>query len=1053
MPVELRLLGPIEALIGDEIVTLGGRKQLAVLARLAIAPGSAVSTAALIDAVWGDTAPDTAAATLSAYMSRLRKSLGSDVVQRGPHGYQLAVDDIQTDVSEFECLLETAESEELDPAERAKLLKEAVDIWRGPFLGEMASEPWAQPDARRLGELREAAIEQRIATMLDAGSSTELIPELELQLTRSPLREHLWEFLMLALYRSGRQADALRAYRRASTTLGEELGIEPGEQLRRLEESILLQHPELAGTGHEQDELEVPNNLPVGLSRPVGRTTESVELVQRLGDHRLVTVTGAGGVGKTTIVADVARKAVAGAPDGVWWVDLALVPRSDRVEAAFASALGAEVGAHVTTLDAVIKRLADGESLIIVDNCEHVMEGARDTVQAVLDASPNVSMLATSRERLGIDGETVLQLEPLVLPESLDDIDDNPAVELFVQRAAERSRGFRLSAALRSDVVDIVRLVDGIPLAIEIAAAQLPLFTLPQILASMRARFLELEIAGRVPRQTTMSAAIDWSWHRLDEREGETFARLAAFAGSFDAEAAGLVVGRDVEDDLGALCSKSLLVGPLPSPDGRARFRFLEPIKHYARPRGLDDQRSALAHARAYVTLAEREVEHLHGALQADAFARLSADSAEVLDALGWLAEQPDQQPLLSRLAEAVWYPLFQAGSGRVIQPVLEQLSVAASVSPAARARHLAAASLVSTEVEPQRTIEIAGEALGLALDIPPEDSAWVCLLAGDALTSAGEYLASREPLERAIKHFEDTAVDWAAGWGNLRLVRALALAGDFPSADEILPIAEAQLRRADDLQMIAYTRLVVGNRERMLGRFQQGFAAASDARDRFVALGQEQVADECRFLAIRALVNLGRWETAIEDALGFVELTEAARRQTSEAGARLLLGQALAGAEQIDEAREVFSALERDAESLGAGDLALAASVDMVSLALLGGDIDEARGRLGSVTVLHGSESPWTVATVCIAEARVAFAANRLADAANAATEALDVGPREMHIHTAIAAHAILGRVGVDEADHLAAIDEMAAEFDVGLDPLTSRDIELLMARREERL
>lgn len=1039
--IELRMLGPLEVVVGERLVPVGGPKQRAVLARIGLHPGIPVSQDTLMDTLWRESLPETAATTVSAYVSRLKKLLGARVLDRGPTGYFLDPGTVTRDVDRFEALLGEAAA---DPTARVDALKAATDLWRGPFLGDLGSEPWAQPEATRLGELRSLAMEERFIVALDDGAGPELVPELELELSRSPFRERLWEALMLALYRSGRQVDALRAFKRAALILGEDLGIEPGERLRHLEESILFQHPELLTRVELAQAVGVPNNLPGRVQPILGRDAESDSLTRRLSEERLVTLVGIGGVGKTTLALEVAHRSAASYPGGVWWVDLARLTVGSRVGDAFMDAMGLELRPGLGPIDIAASAVGDLAALFVVDSCEHLLGDAREAIRRLLATAPRSAIIATSREVLLLDGEAVAPIGPLTVPGSVDEGADNPSVRLFARRAAAAAGDFQLSSAALPLVVEIVQRLDGLPLAIEIAASQIPMMTLRDLASSLQERFASLKLQGKTPRHTTMQAALDWSWQRLDKAPRRTLAYLSAFAGPFTKEAAMLTAGEDAGEHLGVLTHLSLLEGPLEAGlDGQVRYRMLEPLKQFVKGRIPDGLDPDLAHAATFARLAEREENRLHGPAQADAFARFEGDVDEYVKAVGAVAGREDGTPLVAAIASALWYWLMQKGDATSARELLEGATASSGLNSGVRARLLAANALVGTELGDPRASEQAKELIRSAVNLPPAERAWVLLFAGDALTSLGEYLASRDPLETAASVFAEPALSWAKGWAHLRLCRSYGLAGDFAAGDAHLAAAEKHLSLAGDLQHIAYARLVRGNRDRLLGNFESSLVSIRDALNRFVVLGQELVADKCRALEIQVLMSLGRWDEAIHLSGRLEQSARVEGRPTSVPGARFLTAQALVGkGVEIVEARRVCRALARDAEELGAGHLVPLVAAELAWLHLLDGEVEKAASLGPGLEALRRSENPWSAEVGHIFDARIALRQGDRETAINAANRAVEILPIERHPHGAITGNVVAGLAGDDPVGRLRAVEDALEDFELGLDAITTRDL-----------
>lgn len=741
--MEFRILGPLEVADGDRVIPLGGAKQRALLALLLLSANEPVSSDRLIDELWGEQSPESGRTALQVRVSQLRKALGgagAAILTRAP-GYVLRVEEEdQLDLHRFERLVR--EADEAEPVAAAAKLREALALWRGPALADLAYEAFAQPAIRRLEELRLASSEKRIDADLACGRHAELVGELETLVAEHPLRERPHAQLMLTLYRCGRQADALDAYQRARTHLSDQLGLEPGPALRGLEQSILRQDPslQLAPVAADRSLLAVPleagmplrrrgsaletsegadlpvgvvtllfsdiegstwllqalgeaygevlaghhrllrevwpahggvevdtvgdavfvafadptqalgaagaaqsalsahtwppggevrvrmgvhtgsprvrdrnywgidvhyaaqlcsaahggqvlvsestaglvdaaledlgehalknfpsprrlfhllvdgrgkdcfpaprtrrsgkTNLPDQLSTFVGREGELVRLRGLLATARLVTLTGAGGVGKTRLALQVGAELLDGTGDGVWFVNLAPLADPALVATTLAKALGVSVQPGRDVLDALGDALSGREVLIVLDNCEHVVDAAATVVAGLLGRCPGVSVLATSREPLRIAGEHVYRVPSLSTPpedvEDLSRVEDSEAVQLFTARAAQQRPGFAVSSENAAAVARVCRRLDGIPLAIELAAVRLRSMSIADLDARLDHRFSLLKAATRtaVPRQQTLLSLIDWSYDLLSEPERAVLMRLAVFASS-----------------------------------------------------------------------------------------------------------------------------------------------------------------------------------------------------------------------------------------------------------------------------------------------------------------------------------------------------------------------------------------------------------------------------------------------------------------------------------------------------------------------------------------
>ena len=588
--VLFRVLGPLEAVVDGHAVALGGAHQRLVLAALVARANTVVSTDRLIEIMWGDEPPDSALSTLQKYVYRLRSAVGVErLVTRSP-GYLLRVGEGESDSSRFESLLAVASrlgaAGELEEARST--FDATLALWRGPAFGEFADLEFARGEVARLDGLRAAAVDDRTEVSLAAGRHAEVIGELEATVAEYPLRERPRGQLMLALYRAGRQADALRAYDAFRRYLGEEVGLEPSAQLAQLADAIVLQKPELDWAPPPRqvepgEPIAGPRRLrppPRAITRLVGRAGELDELGGQLRHERLVTLTGAGGVGKTRLAVAAAEATGPEFPDGVVWVDLAAVSDPDDVVQAVADALRvpAQLGVPLVTL---VCAAADGRRLlVVVDNCEHVRAAAAALAGALVTEAEPVTVLATSRELLGVEGEQVFPVGPLATGAV-----DAPAVELLAERT-------RVSSALANDeregaaLVEIADRLEGLPLALELAAARCRSLGTVEVARRLADTFRLLADSRRsVARHQTLDAALDWSFQLLDDVERDTLLRLSVFATAFTLEGAEQVAGSGGHDQLTAddavasLVDKSLL-----GRDGE-RFRMLETTRAYAADR------------------------------------------------------------------------------------------------------------------------------------------------------------------------------------------------------------------------------------------------------------------------------------------------------------------------------------------------------------------------------------------------------------------------------------------------------------------------------------
>ncbi|GAA1880815.1 AfsR/SARP family transcriptional regulator [Lapillicoccus jejuensis] len=654
MDIEVRVLGALEVLVDGVPVRLGGRKQRSVLAVLALSPGHAVAVPRLVDGVWGEAAGDRAGATLQVYVSTLRRLLADAgapglLTARAP-GYVLDLPPGARDLDRLDAHVAAARAATAadDHDRAARHLRDALALWRGPTLGDLAGEPFAGPEVVRYDELRAALLEDRAEADLAAGRHAELVAELEAATRADPLRERLWGALMLALYRSGRQADALRTFARARSVLADEVGLDPGPALRDLERRILGQDPGLEAPGARRP----PVSLPTPATELVGREEEAGEVGRLLEDGaRLVTLTGPGGVGKTRLALEVAHRLAAAtshttagdAVRQVRFVGLDTVADGDQLLAAVAADLGLGLSGD-DPVPSVAAATEGRPTLLVLDNCEQVT-GAGAAVGRLLAAATGVAVLATSRAPLRVRGEQERPVEPLALPHAgagTDAVAAAPAVALFAARARTARPDFRLDASTAGPVTEICTALDGLPLALELAAARLRVLDLTSLAARLdRALSVLTGGAGDLPaRHRTLRATLDWSHDLLTPAQQRTLARLGVFRGTFTLASAEEVCGPDVVDDVAALV-EGHLVRSRPSDSG---LRFVLPgtVRAYAAER-LDASPDADRVHAAQATRVERLVQRLVA----------DADGPEAHRCVAELTEElPDIRGVLDRASE-----------------------------------------------------------------------------------------------------------------------------------------------------------------------------------------------------------------------------------------------------------------------------------------------------------------------------------------------------------------------------------------------------------------
>ncbi|WP_381552517.1 BTAD domain-containing putative transcriptional regulator [Streptomyces eurythermus] len=813
------VLGPLTVWDDEGVaVRVPEAKVRALLADLLAHDGGPVSADRLIDDLWGDRPPGRPAGALQAKVSQLRRVLGRDRVELQPAGYRLRLDGTdEVDAVRFRELVDRARAVEA-PDDRAALLTEALGLWRGPAYADFADQEFARAAAQRLTDQRLSVLEEQAEARLAAGEHVLLAGELADLVARHPLRERLRALQIRALYAAGRQSEALAAYEDLRARLVTDLGVEPSPELAALHQAVLRQDPALtvaprpAEAAPREPEAPAPppkaaappapapSNLPASLTPLIGRRDALDRVTGLLGATRLVTLTGPGGVGKTRLAVAAADALLGDAsaselPDGAWFVefsgvrggavaDLAQVVAaslgiSDHAPSAVpVSGTGTRSPAH--HLAAVLR---DRRTLLVLDNCEHVVDAAAELTTLLLRTAPGLRVLATSQEPLGLPGEEVFLVEPL----PTDD-----AVRLFTQRAAAAAPGFSLAPdacddSERAAVTEICRRLDGIPLALELAATRVRALGVRELAARLGDRF-QLLTSGRrgaPERQQTLRAVIDWSWELLSAPERIVLRRLAAFSDGCDLKAAEAVCAGDgvasaeVPDLVTRLVDRSLVV-VVAGPTG-PRYRLLESVAAYATER-LHEMEDLAAvrdrHLGHYLALAERAEPELRGPGQRSWLARLDAESGNLRSALDEAvrraaAGDPDQA---ARLATALaWWWLLR---GRLAQ-ARRSLRAVLDTTPAADRRELTllhtAFALLTGDRDPATALpDDTALADGTAGPDPVRRarSLWLCAY---GLFSAGAVADSGELNDRALTLFTTADDQWgtAAALG-LRATLAL---------------------------------------------------------------------------------------------------------------------------------------------------------------------------------------------------------------------------------------------------------------------------------------
>jgi predicted ATPase/DNA-binding SARP family transcriptional activator len=1026
--LELRILGPVCAVRAGRDLALGGPKQRGVLALLLVDAGRAVPAEYLVEALWRGSAPPGAAGTLRSYVSRLRTLLGPEAtVSAQGGGYAITVQPGQVDASRFERLV-AAGKDALGAGEvgvAAARFREALALWRGRALADVADVESLALEGARLEELRLVAVEGRAEADIELGLHAEVTGELERLVAEHPVRERLWRLLVLALYRGERQADALAAYRRARAMLAEELGLEPGEELRRLEQAVLRQEVAAAAPRRER------HNLPLQLTSFLGRDLELAALDGLLQRARLVTLTGPGGAGKTRLALEFAAEHLERFPDGVWLADLAGLTDPGLVPSLVMGALGVRQTGDIPVMEALRYRLRSAQLLLVLDNCEHLLGACADLAGELLRNSPGLRVLATSRERLGVAGEAAYPVRPLVVPPEPageDTVAGAPAVRLFLDRGSAARAGDGVAAPV-AVVARICRELDGLPLAIELAAARTSVLSVEEIEAHLadKFRFLAYRRPVASPRHQALKAAIGWSYELLPEQERAVFRAVSVFAGGFGLGPAAAVCCDGDEaaalDMIDSLAAKSLLVAE-PAP-GQTRYRLLETIRQYAFGQLAEAGEAAqarLRHAEAFLSLAEREsdlgvlsrehdnfraaLEHAlaggdeTGPRLARALSGFWLARGFFQEARGWLeralaAGSPD--PLLrADLLRLLGTVLFEAGDLDRAEGVLGDGAQAAAAAGLAAAQ--ARISVLLADVHVLRggpgTGALAGCVAAAALLASEGDQAGLAeawLLIGKLRVFLGDVQAGIEALEDAVRYARQS--------GNHRT--GVEARGWLVVAFRALPVpAGAAIGRAEQfLQTVSgdpWAEAMITQPLSVLyalaGRFADARAAIARSRSLYAAAGAAFGRDGGAVLAGEIELIAGDAAAAERKLAEGCQALRAMGERAYLSGALALLAEALYAQERLDEAerltdeaRAVAAADDIDTQARWRATRAklLARRGQLAAAGQLAGE---------AVAAVSGTSSGTLLAGVLVARAEVSRLAGAPAQAEASLREALRI-------------------------------------------------------------
>jgi predicted ATPase/DNA-binding SARP family transcriptional activator len=660
--LDIRVLGSIEVIRHGMPIPIGGSKPRLALALLTAHLGSVVSTDRICDELWGENQPADPAAVLQSHLSRLRRLLRPDaeIVARPP-GYLLDAPPETIDAGRFELLCQRAAIAS-DPRIVVDLLQHAQTCWRGPPFDEFGEHEWAGPAAVRLGELRANASADLFEARLALGGDATLVGDLEAAVVEQPLRERLWCQLVIALFRGGRTAEALRRAEAFRVLMREELGLDPSPAMRDLEAQVLNEDPTLLHGNHVARQ-SLPRRRTSETTRLVGRSHELQQLMVLVRSQRMITLNGPGGVGKTRLAKGLLNQLWDEFDGEVFVAELAAVHDPASTVAALATAVDVQQRQHLSVEETLIEYLRSRRALLVLDNCEHLRPTVASLSERLLSWCPHVTLLATSREVLGLPGEQVWRVGPLQVPEQGSNatvavVAQAPAAQLFVERAIAARPGFALGPDNVVDVVRIVRRLDGLPLTLELAAARIRSMSLSALADRIEDGFELLSGAqASLPfRHRTVEDLVAWSYDLLDHDEQLLFARLSVFTGSFELDAAEGVCG---ERGLSASMVSMLLANLVDksmvqvTEERVPRYRLLETLRDYGRHRLDDTERDEVRarHARWYLELSEECAVALTGPDEPNAVVVLDRGFENLRAAHSWSIEQADVDVALRLVA------------------------------------------------------------------------------------------------------------------------------------------------------------------------------------------------------------------------------------------------------------------------------------------------------------------------------------------------------------------------------------------------------------------
>lgn len=1006
------MLGSFEV-IGDDGVPadVPGARLRTLLATLALDPGRVVPRSALVDRIWGEAPPSDATNALQRLVSRLRKVLPDGVLEGQVSGYRLLVDPDAVDAVRFERLV--ARARDADVAGRVRMLREALALWRGPALQDVAGADGEAGDRNlgaavtRLDRLRLTALEDRFDAELGLGHGAEAVAELTDLVAEHPVRERLVAALMRALAETGRDAEALEVYQRTREALADALGVDPSPELSALHVALL--RGELTPR-----EATRRTNVRAALTSFVGRDADLAVVRGLVADHRLATLVGPGGAGKTRLATEAAGLLAADLPDGAWLVELAPLGPDDDVAQAVLTALELRdallgEGTALDATDRLVAAVRDREALLVLDNCEHVIDSVARFAERVLGECRRLRILATSREAVGIPGEALWQVLPLALPDAAagdGEIGSAPAVRLLLDRAGAVRADLGTAAAGSPDagtlatMARVCRALDGMPLAIELAAARLRTMSIDQLAARLDDRFRLLTGGSRtaLPRHRTLRAMVDWSWELLSDAERTVLRRLSVFRGGASLDAAEHICADpatdvppdDVLDLLTALTEKSLLVA-----DGTAhapRYRMLGTIKEYAAQRlaeAGEAEQARRAHLAWCTELAETAEPYLRRAEQLDWLATLTVEHDNLTAAMRGALAAGEAPEAMRLAAGSGWYWWLSGHKSEGMDLLLAATRLPGDVPDDVRAwvyallsaflsvglgdEHTAAdwihkAYRFSQDAERrhpalpltiplERLLVAPDEGLAAWTDVLDDPDPWVRALARLHLGKLRLLLGQDEQeaeadLARALAEFRALGERFGISFALSELGDQLAARGDLAAACahyEQAAVVVTEIGALDDVILI---RSRLAHLHWLLGDEDASAAAMAEAERHARRVTWPGTLGALEL----ARAELARWRGAADEARE--HLTAAAEiwgEDTDGAHISAVLRDQLGYlSPDIDEARTHHAAALRAAVETGHAPMVAVALVGVADLALRLGEPEQAARLLGASAAVH---------------------------------------------------------------------------------------------------